>query len=120
VDHQIVGHVALVEPTNQDDAARLWSEDSGTRLSDIAVLCRLFVSPAHRGHQLGARLTQTATAMAHTLDRTPVLDVMAKDRAAIRLYESLGWTPIADIRHQHSDGLQEPASVYRGPSPPKA
>ena len=119
IDQRIVGHVALMKATDDDDAARVWSRHSGTPLSGIAVLCRLFVSPEHRGHRLGLQLTQAATAAAHAVNRTPVLDVMAKDAAAIRLYESLGWTVVANISHQHSGHLEEPASVYRGPLPPE-
>jgi hypothetical protein len=50
----------------------------------------------------------------------PVLDVMTKDKAAIRLYESLRWAFVAHFVHAHSDGLREPAVVYRGRLPPFA
>jgi len=45
-----------------------------------------------------------------------VLDVMAKDAAAIRTYEQLGWTQLSAITHHFGDGGTEPAFAYVSPA----
>ena len=40
------------------------------------------------------------------------LDVVLKDRAAIRLYERLGAERISDINHRYGDGLTAAGAVY--------
>ncbi|MCG7320814.1 GNAT family N-acetyltransferase [Arsenicicoccus bolidensis] len=115
LDGQIVGHVALTEPSPGDDAARLWIDQHRGTPDDVAVLGRLFVSPDARGHHLGARLTETATDEAARIGRRAVLDVMLKDAAAIRTYEALGWRPLGDFNHHHSNDAAEPARAYVAP-----
>jgi ribosomal protein S18 acetylase RimI-like enzyme len=44
-----------------------------------------------------------------------VLDVMAKDAAAIKLYERLGWTRIGTTDHAAGNGNLVPASCYVSP-----
>lgn len=112
LDHRPVGHVALAEPGPGDDAARIWHERTGDPLHSLAVLGRLFVAPHARGHGLGRRLTETATQAARQAGRRVVLDVMAKDHDAIRLYEGLGWRRFASIEHHHSGGATEPGVTY--------
>lgn len=116
VEDQVVGHVLLTHPASGDDAANLWSTRSATPLTSIAVLGRLFLASATRGHHLGRRLTTRATLQARDLDRRAVLDVMAKDRAAIRTYEALGWQQFGTITHHFGDGRTEPALAYVSPA----
>ena len=107
-----VGHVVLTRPGTGDDAFRLWAEQSGASADGVAVLGRLFVSSSARGQHLGRRLTTTATQEANRLGRRPVLDVMAKDVAAIRTYEVLGWTCLGQFCHRFAGGRTEPALAY--------
>jgi ribosomal protein S18 acetylase RimI-like enzyme len=112
-----VGHVALNQlPAGDGDLARLWRDATGVDGDAIAVLGRLFVGAQARGQRLGRRLTEVATAGARELGRRPVLEVMAKDTAAIHTYESLGWQRVGEISHAFSNGRTEPAFVYVSPS----
>lgn len=115
LDGTVVGHVALTEPMETDGAARLWVEQNHATNDEVAVLGRLFVDPVARGSKLGLRLVRTATAEATRLGRQAVLDVMLKDAAAIRVYESMGWRSIGELTHVHSGGKLEPARAYAAP-----
>lgn len=115
LDGRVVGHAALVTATDSDDAARLWSAHSGTPVSEILVLARLFVDPDARGHKLGEDLTRAIMNAAARRGRPLVLDVMTKDTAAIRLYERLGWRRIGTVTHTFGDGHETPAVCYVAP-----
>jgi GNAT superfamily N-acetyltransferase len=115
LDHEVVGHSLLASPTEADDAARLWRETSGTPLSAITVLGRLFVDPLARGHQAGSLLMNAALQYAASHSLAAVLDVMEKDDAAIRLYEKSGWRPIGEARHTFGNGESIRALCYVAP-----
>ena len=115
-DGQVVGHVMLSSPGETDTSAAEWSRREGQPIETIAVLGRLFLAPEARGEALGARLTTSATEIARELGRRAVLDVMAKDKAAIRTYEKLGWRRIAEVEHTFGDGQTTPAYAYASPS----
>jgi ribosomal protein S18 acetylase RimI-like enzyme len=116
LDGQVVGHVALTHPQEDDQAVRLWRElNTAAEPDSLAVLGRLFVSPTARGRHLGRRLTETATHHARALGRQVVLDVMVKDQAAIRTYRALGWQFLGDIQHEHGGGKVETAQAYAAP-----
>jgi GNAT superfamily N-acetyltransferase len=100
----VVGHVGLARATEDDDAARLWSERAGTGLAATAVVSRLFVSPAARGRRGGALLLEAAADVARAAGRQPVLDVLESDTAARALYERLGWRPLGTSRQQWGPG----------------
>lgn len=114
-DGQVVGHVMLSYPAEGDAAADEYARRENEATDSIAVLGRLFISPDARGEALGARLTDSATEIARKLGRRAVLDVMAKDKAAIRTYEKLGWERIAEIEHTFGDGRSTPAYAYVSP-----
>lgn len=107
LDGRPVGHVALTGPGPDDEAPHLFAEQYGP--APTAVLGRLFVSPTARGQGLAERLARTAIDAAAGDGRRPVLDVMQKDRAAIRLYERLGWTSLGTFDHPRGDDRVEPA-----------
>ncbi|WP_286958656.1 GNAT family N-acetyltransferase [Arsenicicoccus sp. UBA7492] len=107
-----VGHVALTEPGSHDDAPRMWSEQTGTPTERTAVLGRLFISPRARGLRLGRRLVGTAMDAATLANRVAVLDVMCKDRAAIRTYQAMGWKRLGAVDHQYGEDRSEPAEAY--------
>lgn len=112
---QAVGHVSLAEATADEDAAQVWVSETGGAFSDIAVVARLFVDPAHRGRGGGLELMRAAHEHAAALGKRLVFDVMLKDERAIRLYEALGCERVGLITHHHGDGFQEPAAVYVAP-----
>jgi ribosomal protein S18 acetylase RimI-like enzyme len=80
------------------------------------VLARLFVLREARGRALGEQLTRTAMEFARHQGLRLVLDVMAKDTAAIRLYERLGWTRTGDTTHRYGDGLRTAAVCHVSPA----
>ena len=115
LDHKIAGHVLLTSPTQDDDAARLWQEQSGIPQAAITVLGRLFVDPLARGHDAGSHLMKAALQYATKHHLATVLDVMEKDDAAIRLYERAGWRPIGEARHTFGANQSVRALCYVAP-----
>ncbi|MBP2056770.1 ribosomal protein S18 acetylase RimI-like enzyme [Streptomyces griseochromogenes] len=114
-DGVIVGHVAIMRPDGAD-AASLWIRQNGEDEAHVAVLARLFVLQAARGRATGRRLM--AAAMGHALANNLrlVLDVMAKDVAAMRLYERLGWRKIGETTHRFGVGQTVPSVCYVAPN----
>ena len=108
LDGEPVGHIALTEPGPEDEAPRAYANKLGTG-QRTAVIGRLFVSPSARGRGLAEQLAQTAMSAAVRAARVPVLDVMQKDNAAVRLYRRLGWQPLAAIEHRYGKHSVEPA-----------
>ncbi|MFF8413452.1 GNAT family N-acetyltransferase [Streptomyces omiyaensis] len=88
---RIAGHVGLAGPREDDGAPGAWSARTGRGVDTVAVVNRLCVSPAARGHGLGALLLAQAVAEAGRRGLHPVLDVACHDTAAVALYERLGW-----------------------------
>ncbi|MCE7079980.1 GNAT family N-acetyltransferase [Streptomyces sp. ST2-7A] len=114
LDGQVVGHVLLSRPDGEDAIAlfrQRWPEDD----AGILVLGRLFVLREARGKSVGEKLVRAATESAHAQNHHAVLDVMAKDAAAIRLYERLGWQLIGSASHSYGDGQQIEALCYAAP-----
>ncbi|WP_424185419.1 GNAT family N-acetyltransferase [Actinokineospora sp. G85] len=111
----VVGHVGVSRPGPGDDAAALWANHPEHDGSPIAVLGRLFVDPRARGEQVGERLVRAAMNHAGEHDLRLVLDVMTKDRAAIRLYERLGWTRIGEAQHHFGAGESITALCFVAP-----
>ncbi|MEV0890242.1 GNAT family N-acetyltransferase [Promicromonospora sp. NPDC050262] len=107
-----IGQVTLTRATSDDDAARTWHDHNGGDIDRLTIPARLFVHPDHRGTGAGRLLMEAAFEFAQTNGLSVAFDVMLKDQAAIRLYESLGARRIADLTHHYGDGLTEPAAVY--------
>lgn len=107
-----IGQVSLTSATAVDDAARVWCARTGSDAARLALLTRLFVDPDHRSCGAGRVLVEKAVDHARTSGLAVALDVMEKDRAAIRLYESLGARRLGAVTHHHGEGLAEPAAVY--------
>lgn len=120
LDGAIVGHVAISRPQPDDAAAVMWTSSPEGADDRVAVLGRLFVRSAARGHSLGRRLMQAATDYAQTEGLRLVLDVMTKDAAAIRLYERLGWHRVGTTAHDDGHGRWVPAVCYVSPVPDSA
>lgn len=109
--HAVVGHVALTEPSSGDrgEVGRL---APGLEHEEFGLLCRLFVAPEARGAGAGRRLVEAAMVRARIRGLPLVLDVMVKDRAAIRLYERLGWRHIGDSVHHGGLAGETPCRWY--------
>lgn len=78
--------------------AGLWMGNTVDQISGDrhAYIFMLFVEPAHRRRGIGSALMQTAeTWAAHRGDRQIGLQVFTENRAAINLYETLGYRPQA-------------------------
>ncbi len=132
-----VSQVALVRPRNrgrhaqvevlagrraEDDAARIWQQHIGQDIDHLAIPARLFVDSDHRHQRAGLFLLHEVQAHARHRQLAIAFDVMLKDHAAIRLYETLGCVRIGTITHAHSQGQAEPAAVYATPrlgTPPR-
>ncbi|BBZ56050.1 Acetyltransferase (GNAT) family [Mycobacteroides abscessus] len=113
---EVIGHVALANARDTDDAAMLWQRATGGQISRLAILARLFVDPRYRNVGAGSLLMKAARAFADEHDLAVAFDVMLKDRDAIRLYEKLGYQRLGTVGHEHSGGKAEAAAVYFLPS----
>lgn len=111
-DGRIVGHVTLTRPDGGDAAPTL--APGGT---DMAVVGRLFVDPSARGHRIGALLLDTAVREARLRGARAVLDVAATDRAAIALYERLGWQFLGACQQEWRPGQLVDVRCYAAPAP---
>ncbi|APU12272.1 MULTISPECIES: GNAT family N-acetyltransferase [Actinoalloteichus] len=90
VADELLGHVALVA-ADEEIAGRAWLRHVGPSGARPAGISRLFVSPAARGRGVGALLLDAACAHARRHGLHPVLDVIARDRAAVALYTRYGF-----------------------------
>ncbi|MEY2227169.1 GNAT family N-acetyltransferase [Streptomyces sp. BF23-19] len=102
LDGRIVGHIGLSRGEPDDAAPALWSSREGVNSTAAAVVGRLFVAPAARGHGIGALLMARAVREARERDLRPVLDVVASDASAVALYERLGWERLATVEQRWS------------------
>lgn len=111
-DDEPIGQITLTRAQPEDDATVAWHEYTGQDIDRLAVAARLFVDPDHRRSGAGRLLMETARDFARSRGLATALDVMLKDRAAIRLYERLGAERISAIDHRYGDGLTEAGMVY--------
>lgn len=112
----VVGQVSRAVVTG-DRAADAWLAATGCAREEVAVVKRLFVSPAatHRG--VGRRLLETVVSDAHREGLWPVLDVDERSDRAKALYESAGFERIGTVELPWSgDGVFR-AACYVGPPP---
>jgi GNAT superfamily N-acetyltransferase len=97
LDGRLMGHVALSR-AGTEDAAAVFGEGS-------AMVSRLFVSPAARGHGTGAALLRQAVREARQRGLHPVLEVVAASSSAVAFYERLGWCLVGSARRQWGPDL---------------
>ncbi|MFG3256296.1 GNAT family N-acetyltransferase [Streptomyces sp. NPDC048172] len=102
LDGRLVGHVTLARPAAGDAAPALVG--AGVDFRDVAVLGRLFVDPAARGHGIGALLMARVADEARERGLRTVLEVVAKDTAAVALYERLGWEFLDTVEQRWGPG----------------
>jgi GNAT superfamily N-acetyltransferase len=116
LNDRIVGHVTLRRPRNQKPV-QVWCELSGADPEACAIVSRLFVVAAARGHGLGEALLEAAWADALERGLHPVLDVVDTGQAAIRLYRRLGWVHCGTYEERfYQDGPLELLHCFAAPS----
>ncbi|KIH97830.1 hypothetical protein LP52_17490 [Streptomonospora alba] len=114
VEGNVAGHVGL-GPAGDGGAVELWKARYGSEERPFASIGRLFVAPAARGRGVARALLERAVSAGRRQGRQLVLEVMEKDRAAIRLYEHLGWECIGRLDHVVGAGARVPALAYALP-----
>ncbi len=87
----VVGHLALVTATRGPGSLPAPVAAIGVAPQHLAMVARLFVTPAARGRGVASALLATAREEASSRGLAPMLDVVESGRTAIRLYERLGW-----------------------------
>ncbi|MER7848040.1 GNAT family N-acetyltransferase [Kitasatospora sp. NPDC096077] len=115
VDGRVAGHVGLLRSGPGELAPGLWSRRTGGRPELTAVIGRLYVAPAARGREAGARLLAGAVAHARALGLQPVLDVLATDTAALALYRRLGWTALGSGEQRWASGRTVVVHCFAAP-----
>ncbi|MEU3407152.1 GNAT family N-acetyltransferase [Streptomyces sp. NPDC006670] len=115
LDGRVVGHVGLARSDAGDAAPGLWSSREGAGSDTAAVISRLFVAPAARGHGIGALLMARAVCEARVRGLHPVLDVLASDTAATALYERLGWELLGTVEQRWSPEQSVTVRCYCAP-----
>ena len=111
---EIVGHVAI-DPSASDPAIGVASETTGLPVDSLAVIARTFVVPNQRRRGLGSALLATAVESARAEGLRAVLNVLESDRAAIALYEHLGWRRTGWLMLVPRHGEPLPSYVYVSP-----
>lgn len=86
----VSGHVGLSSVAT-GPSADLWVAKTGLDLDRLGAVRQLFVSPGARRQGIGDQLLAVACAEARRRGLYPVLDTIARGRAAVALYEKLGW-----------------------------
>lgn len=114
VDGNVVGHVGL-GPAGEGGAVALWKARYGRDERPFSSIGRLFVAPGARGRGGARALMERAVSAGRGQGRQLVLEVMEKDRAAIHLYEHMGWECIGRIDHEVGAGARVPALAYALP-----
>jgi GNAT superfamily N-acetyltransferase len=115
-DGHVVGHIGLSRADATDAAPGLWAARTGMGAETTAVVNRLFVAPAARGHGIGALLVAWATEEARARGLHPVLDVVESDAAAAALYERLGWHHLATLEQRWSPEQTVEVRCYAAPA----
>ncbi|MEU8434961.1 GNAT family N-acetyltransferase [Streptomyces sp. NPDC029216] len=115
LDGRVAGHVRLSRSDDGDIAPGLWSARAGASRATTAVISRLFVAPAARGHGLGALLLARAVQDATDRGLHAVLDVVTSDTAATALYERLGWTLLGTAEQRWTPQQTVTVRCYAAP-----
>jgi GNAT superfamily N-acetyltransferase len=95
-DNEVVGHVVL-RPGTFGAVMDLATKRTGLPAARLGVVARLLVSPHARRLGIGQSLLDVAAEHAIQLGLRPILDVVDRHEAAIKLYESSGWTRAGEV-----------------------
>jgi ribosomal protein S18 acetylase RimI-like enzyme len=108
---EVVGHVAL-RARCTSPGLEVACCATGRHEGDFGVVARLMVSPAARHRGAGQALLRTAADEAVARGLVPILEVVTSQRAAVRLYEALGWARAGTATLAIPDGLVLDLFVY--------
>lgn len=111
---EIVGHVAL-HAGSSGAVIDLAVEATGLPAPRLGVVARLLVSPHMRREGIGRSLLEVAAGHAVRLGLQPILDVVDRHEAAIRLYENSGWTCAGRVTVTFGRGVPIDELVFLGP-----
>lgn len=89
-DGVVIGHLAMARDLRDDG----WRDYTDRPPSELIEVTRLFVAPEHRGHGAATALMQQAHEYAEANGLQAVLQVTEAERAAIAVYEALGWQQV--------------------------
>jgi GNAT superfamily N-acetyltransferase len=95
-DNEVVGHVVL-RPGTFGAVVELAMKRTGLPAAQLGVVARLLVSPKVRRLGIGRSLLEVAASHAIELGLRPILDVVDRHEAAVKLYESSGWTRAGEV-----------------------
>jgi ribosomal protein S18 acetylase RimI-like enzyme len=114
-DGAVVGQVGVLAGSAEPGLAGV----TGVPVDDLALVTRLYVSPAARGLGLARQLVQTVTEHGERVGLRIGLDVMEESRAAIALYDSLGWRHVASGQAgwKTQAGIRPMVRYYLSPEP---
>jgi GNAT superfamily N-acetyltransferase len=113
-DGKLVGHAELQEASGLNPLVTASLTSHGP-ISSFAALVSLFVDPTLQGKGIGARLVEEAIAKARAQGKRLVLIVLDKDKAAIRMYERMGWERGIEYEYETSLGVRYKAFSYVAP-----
>jgi GNAT superfamily N-acetyltransferase len=116
LDGRVVGHAILSSSVPADAAPLLWERRDDAGVEGTAMLHRLFVDPAARGHGIGALLVAQVVREAEQRGLHALLEVVDTDSAAAALYERLGWVLLATVEQQWHAGQIVVVRCYAAPT----
>lgn len=114
-DGRIIGHAALHQ-ASQDPTLAAAQRATGLPADRLAVVSRLFTSPALRRVGVGRALLRYATGQAEARGQRAVLDVGQMLHAPVALYESEGWERVDSLALRVADDAVLHLWVYISPS----
>lgn len=112
----VVGHVAL-HPGSSAAVIDLAVEATGLSATRLGVVARLLVSPHVRRVGIGRSLLDVAAGHAAQLGLRPILDVVERHEAAVKLYEDSGWTRAGKVTVTLGQDVAIDELVFLGPEP---
>ncbi len=113
-DDEVVGHVVL-RPGTFGAVVDLAMKGTGLPAEQLGVVARLLVSPNARRMGIGRALLDAAAGHAADLGLRPILDVVDRHDAAVKLYESSGWTRVGEVAVAFGPDLVINEFVFVGP-----
>lgn len=107
-----VGQIAVV--AGGHDAVRAWVDlpGSGGRAETTVVAARFFVRKHARGYGLGRALIEKTCLWARQNGMRIVMNVLAKDQDAMRLYEKIGFRRFGEGEYQYDEGKRSTQYFY--------
>lgn len=107
-----VGQIAV--GAGDHDAVRAWVElpGSGGHAESTVVAARFFVRKHARGCGLGRALIEKTCLWARQNGMRIVMNVLAKDQDAMRLYEKIGFRRFGEGEYQYDQGKRSTQYFY--------